>query len=118
MENLEWIFFKETDIPQDITNILVKEEYAIAAYKTLRDIAIFTNKRIIIRDSQGLTGKKIEMYTIPYKSIVMYSTENSGFLDLSSEIEVWTKAGKFKIKLKKDIDVRKLDNIIASEILK
>lgn len=55
---LAWTFQFETDIPNDADELLIEGEHAIKAYKTLRDSAIFTNKRLIIQDSQGLTGKK------------------------------------------------------------
>lgn len=105
-------------IPKDVDDILVDGEDLVAAYKTIRDIALFTNNRIIIIDSQGLVGKKIESYSIPYSSINMYSTENAGFLDFDSEVELWTRAGHIKIKLKKGIDIRKIDKLIATAILK
>lgn len=76
-----------------------------------------TNKRIIIADKQGITGKKVEVYTIPFKSIVMYSSENAGVLDLNAEIELWTRVGNFKLRLNRGVDVRKLDKIIGQYIL-
>ena len=83
----------------------------------MRDFAIVTNKRFIIGDKQGITRKKMELYTIPFKSINMYSSENArGLMDLG-EIELWTRMGRFKLNLKKGVDVRKLDHIIASHIL-
>ena len=112
-----WTFIREVKVPKDIDEILVKEEKAIAAYATIRDVAIITNKRIIIKDKQGLTGKKIEIYTIPFKSIVLYSSENAGTLDFNSELELWTRVGRFKINLKKGVNIRKLDKIIAEYIL-
>ncbi|MGO4993778.1 PH domain-containing protein [Jeotgalibaca porci] len=115
---LSWTFVSECAIPKDVDEILIDGEEAIAAYQTIRDNAVFTNKRLIIRDSQGLTGKKIEMYSIPYSSINMWSTENAGKLfDLNAEVELWTRAGHFKINLKKGIDIRKFDKIIAQAIL-
>ena len=72
-----------------------------------------------MRDAQGLKGKKVEIYTLPYSSIVMYSTENAGkLLDLNAEVELWTKAGHIKINLNRGIDIRKLDHLLASAILK
>lgn len=69
----------------------------VAAYKTFRDSAIFTNKRLIIRDAQGLTGKKVEIYSLPYSSINMWSTENAGkLLDFNAEVELWTRTGHLK----------------------
>ena len=114
---LTWTFMSETSIPKDVNNMLVDGERAVAAYKTIRDVAIFTNKRLIVRDAQGITGKKTEIYTLPYSSINMYSSENSGIIDFNSELELWTRAGHIKINLKKGVDIRKLDNLIASCIL-
>ena len=115
----EWIFISECDIPQDVEGILAPNEVAVAAYRTIRDNAVFTNKRLIVRDVQGLTGKKVEMYSIPYSSINMWSTETTGLLfDLSAEVELWTRAGHIKISLRKGIDVREFDRLIAHCILR
>ncbi|MDF1508559.1 PH domain-containing protein [Robertmurraya sp. DFI.2.37] len=116
-EIMSWTFHEETSVPPEVEEILVAGERAEVAYKTIRDIAVITNKRLIISDRQGLTGKKVEVYTIPFKSIIMYSSENGGRLDFNSELELWTKAGKFKLNLNKKVDVRKLDRIIGSYIL-
>ncbi|CDZ74835.1 hypothetical protein ING2D1G_0676 [Peptoniphilus sp. ING2-D1G] len=113
-----WTFYNECPMPEDVSDLLLPNEIAICAYKTIRDSAIFTNKRLIVRDSQGLTGKKVEIYSLPYTSIVMYSTENAGkLLDFNSEVELWTKAGHIKIKLNAKADIRKLDRILASALL-
>ena len=115
---LEWTLLSECPVPDDVTALLVNGEEAVAAYKTFRDSAIFTNKRLIVRDSQGLTGKKVEVYSLPYSSILMWSTENAGsFLDVNAEVKLWTKAGHIKVKLKKGIDVRKFDKLIAEALL-
>lgn len=107
----------EAPIPRDIGTILVRGEEPIAAFKTFRDTAVFTNKRLIVRDAQGLTGKKVEMYSVPYSSINMWSSENAGTLDLNAELELWTRAGRMKIKVGKGVDVRRLDQLIAHVLL-
>lgn len=117
--SLEWVFIAKSKIPEDIEEILAPGEVAVASYRTLRDSATFTDKRIIIRDVQGLTGKKVELYSIPYSSINMWSTETTGLLfDLSAEVELWTRAGHIKISLRKGIDVREFDRLIAHCILR
>ncbi len=116
---LKWTLIAECPVPDDVYDLLVEGEAAIAAYKTFRDSAIFTNKRLIVRDAQGLTGKKIEIYSLPYSSIFMWSTENAGkFLDFNAEVELWTRAGHIKINLQKGVDVRKFDKLIANALLK
>ena len=116
-EIMNWTFISETNVPNDVKEILVDDEEVEIAYKTIRDVAIITNKRIIIADKQGITGKKVEVYTIPFKSIIMYSSENAGMLDFNAEIELWTRAGNFKLNLKKGVNIRKLDKIIGKHIL-
>ncbi len=115
---LAWTLISECPIPEDVTDLLVSGEHAVAAYKTLRDSAIFTNKRLIVRDAQGITGKKVEIYSLPYSSINMWSTENAGKLDFNAEVELWTRAGHIKINLQKGMDIRKFDKLIAEALLK
>lgn len=113
----QWTFMEEIPVPQDVTQLLVAGEEPWVAYKTIRDSAIFTNKRLIVRDAQGLTGKKVEIYSLPYSSINMWSTENAGRLDLNAEVELWTRAGHIKINLGRSVDIRKIDHLIASCVL-
>lgn len=115
---LTWTLLKECKIPDDVSDILIDGELAISAYKTFRDVAIFTNKRLIVRDSQGITGKKIETYSLPYSNINMWSSENAGIIDFNSEVELWTRAGHFKIKLNREVDVAQFDRLIAEVVLK
>ncbi|MGJ4083055.1 PH domain-containing protein [Corynebacterium macclintockiae] len=113
----EWTFIEEVAIPQDVMALLVPGEQAVVAFKTFRDSAVFTTKRLIMRDAQGLRGKKVEVYSLPYSSINMWSTENAGTLDFNAEIELWTRAGKIKVKIGRDLDVRRLDSLIAHSVL-
>jgi hypothetical protein len=116
---LAWTLISECPIPNDVNDLLVEGEVAIAAYKTLRDSAIFTNKRLIVRDAQGITGKKVEIYSLPYSSINMWSTENAGtLLDMNAEVELWTRAGHIKVNLRKGIDIRRLDRLFVHALLK
>jgi Bacterial PH domain len=115
---LAWTFVSEIPIPDDISPILVAGEKPVMAYKTFRDSAVFTTKRLIVRDAQGLTGKKVEMYSLPYSAINMWSSENAGrMLDFNAELELWTRAGHIKVKLNKGVDIRRLDHLISSAVL-
>lgn len=114
---MAWTLQNEIPIPADVTQLLVQGEQAVAAFKTFRDSAVFTTKRLIVRDAQGISGKKVEIYSLPYSSINMWSSENAGTLDWNSEIELWTRAGHIKVKLAKGVDVRRLDSLIAWAVL-
>jgi hypothetical protein len=114
-----WTLQKEIPVPDDVQPLLVEGETAVASFKTFRDSATFTTKRLIVRDAQGLTGKKVEIYSLPYSSIEMWSSENAGgMLDRDAEIELWTKVGPIKVKLTKGADIRRIDSLLAWAVLK
>lgn len=117
MTNLSWIFYKEIPVPHDVQELLINGEVAERAFRTVRDVAIFTNKRLIVKDVQGLTGSKVEIYSLSYSSVHMWSTENAGMLDFTSEVELWTRSGNIKIQLKRDINIRTFERLLAEYIL-
>ncbi|MFT3833159.1 MAG: PH domain-containing protein [Micropruina sp.] len=112
-----WTFQSEVPIPNDVGSMLIPGERPVAAYRTFRDTAIFTSRRLIVRDAQGMTGKKVEVYSLPYSAINMWSSENAGTFDFNSELELWTRAGHITINLGKGVDVRRLDQLIAHAVL-
>ncbi len=70
-------------------NLLTENENIDRAYKLVRDMFIFTNRRLILIDVQGLTGKKVEYRSIPYSKITQFSVETAGHLDLDAELKIW-----------------------------
>ena len=117
MTNLSWIFYQEIPVLHDVQELLINGEVAEWAFRTVRNVAIFTNKRLIVKDVQGLTGSKVEIYSLPYSSVHMWSTENAGMLDFTSEVELRTRAGNIKIQLKRDINIRSFERLLAEYIL-
>ena len=115
---LSWTFLKKVEPDKAMKEILVEGEEILQCYQTVRDQAALTNKRIIIMDKQGMTGSKVEIYSLPYRSIDMWSTENAGKLfDINAELELWTKAGHFNIKVNSNCDIREFDQILGKAIL-
>lgn len=114
-----WVFKSPCDVPFDVEHhILIPGEEAVCAYKTTRDVAIFTDKRLIIRDAKGLTGNKVEITTLPYSSILMYSTETAGgLMSVGTDINMWTVLGCYRITLGSDVDLWEFDRLIAKCIL-
>ena len=117
MKFAEWTFYQECQAPQDIFDMLVPGEQVYSAFKTVRDVAAFTTKRLIVRDAQGITGKKVETYSLPWSTVSMWSSENAGTLDFNAEIELWTRAGHVKINVGKGADIRRIDGLIAHCVL-
>lgn len=97
--------------------MLVNGEEVIASFKSIRDFGAITNKRIIYFDKQGLIGKKIEAYSIPLKSIDMFSSENVGIIDLTTEFQLWTRVGVMKMSFPKNVDVHNIVRAFSEHIL-
>lgn len=108
-----WVMGIECKPSQDIVDCLLADESITYCVKSIRDVAAFTNKRLIYCDSQGITGNKKEIYSIPYRSIDIFSSENAGMIDLTSEIELWVKGGHIKIHLNRDADVNYIGRLLA-----
>ncbi len=68
---------------------LLPEESVFGSYKGMRDRLVITDKRIIVIDIQGITGKKKEFMFIPYSKIVSYAVESAGTFDVNSELKIW-----------------------------
>ena len=76
-------------LQQEFAPMLVEGEQLLAAYRILRDSIVFTTKRLILVDKQGVTGSKVEYHTIPYARIVRFSKESAGIMDLEAELKIW-----------------------------
>jgi len=72
-----------------VSNLLIENEQVIGSYSSMRDKVIFTNKRIISVNVQGLTGTKRDFTSFPYSKIQIYSVETAGTIDLDAELELF-----------------------------
>ncbi|MDI7741537.1 PH domain-containing protein [Lysinibacillus fusiformis] len=77
------------EVSKELGPILANGEEIDIAFRLIRDLIIFTNKRLIMVDKQGLTGKKVEYHSYPYKSISHFSVETAGHFDLDAELKIW-----------------------------
>jgi hypothetical protein len=76
-------------VEREFGQILVEGESVEKAYQLLRDLIIFTNRRLVLIDKQGLTASKKEYMSIPYRSVVRFSAETQGHFDVESELKIW-----------------------------
>lgn len=102
-------FYNEVPLADHLKSYISERETVQFCVKTLRDVAVFTDKRILIADKQGITGKKVEYFSIPFKNIVTYSIETAGRLDLDSEIKLTLSGGiMLELKFMKDKNMDEL----------
>lgn len=103
---------------QNIQDMLVDGEQVVQTYKAIRDVVIFTNKRIFAINVQGITGKKKDYTSLPYSKIQAFSVETAGLLDLDSELDLWFSGlGKVRFEFVSSADVTKICKFISSAVL-
>lgn len=78
-------------VREEFQPLIVPGETIEKAYRVIRDMFVFTNKRLILVDKQGITGSKVDYLTIPYSSIIKFSKESAGIMDLDAELKLWIK---------------------------
>lgn len=106
-------------LEQDLNNILVENESVDKAFRLIRDLIIFTDKRLILIDKQGMTGKKVEYHSIPYKSISRFTIETTGHFDLDTELKIWISSNETPMgfEFKKDSNIFDAQKALASHVL-
>ena len=101
-----------------ITPMFVPNEQIISTFQGIRDGVVFTDRRIIAINVQGMTGKKKDVSSLPYSKIQAYSVETAGVLDMDSELELWLSGlGKVKFEFVSRADVSGICRMISSFVL-
>jgi hypothetical protein len=120
-KNASFMKLKETDNSEGngmVGDLLIDGETIMSSFKTVRDMVVFTNKRIIAVNVQGLTGKKKDFSSLPYSKIQAFSVESAGTFDLDAELELWFSGlGKVRFEFSSKFDVKAFNRFLGSYIL-
>lgn len=101
--------------------LLTEGEEIELGFKLIRDVFIFTTKRLILVDKQGLTGSKTEYKSISYKSITRFSIETAGTFELDAELKIWVSSEQqpsIKKQFNKSVNVYEVQKLLAHYVLK
>ncbi|GLX80712.1 PH domain-containing protein [Thalassotalea eurytherma] len=103
---------------EDFHRFLIDGEAIFAVFKTFRDQVVFTNKRVIAANVQGITGSKVDYTSIPYSKIQTFSIETSGSLDLDCEIQLYiSSVGKVGFEISGSFDIVGFNKLLSECVL-
>lgn len=111
----------QESLMNDYGKLLIEGESIELGFKIIRDTFIFTSKRLILIEKQGITGSKIEYKSIVYKSISRFSIETAGTFDLEAELKIWVSSEvnpSIVKQFNKSVNVYDVQNILAFQVLK
>jgi hypothetical protein len=101
--------------------LLIEGEEIALGFKLIRDVFVFTNKRLILIEVQGLTGSKVAYKSILYKSISRFSVETAGTFDLDAELKIWVSSEiqpSIVKQFNKSVNVYDVQKVLAEYVLK
>jgi len=118
-ENKSVFKLKENfDYGSKVADLLIKDERIVGAYKSMRDGVVFTDRRLIAVNVQGLTGSKVDYTTLPYSNVVAFSVETSGTFDIDSELELYFSAlGRVRFEFTGKTNVVEIAKLISAACL-
>ena len=107
-------------IQTEFAQILTPGERVEHAYQLFRDYFVFTDKRLVFVDKQGMTGSKLTYHSIPYRSIVHFSVETSGTFDMDAELKIWISGNPVPIQrqFNKRLSIYEVQAVLASYVLR
>lgn len=106
------------EIVPAIAPLMLSGEQVVSSFKAVRDFVVFTDKRVIAVNVQGITGKKRDFTSLPYSKIQSFSVETAGRFDLDAELDLWFSGlGKVRLEFKGHVDIQQLSHMIASYVL-
>lgn len=102
----------------EVAPFLTDGEQIVAEFRGARDGVVFTTKRIIAINIQGLTGKKRDYTSLPFSKIQSFSVETAGHFDLDAELDLWFSGiGAIRFEFAANCDVHYLCRIISDFVL-
>lgn len=105
---------------KEFGSILAPGESIEKAYRLIRDMFLFTNRRLILVDKQGLTGRKVEYHSIPYRSITHFAIETAGHFDLDAELKLWVTGTAEPIvkQFNRSLNIYELQQVLAQYVMR
>ncbi|MDQ1289265.1 MAG: hypothetical protein QG622_2831 [Actinomycetota bacterium] len=106
------------EVGGEVQPLLIQGEGLIHAFRGVRDFVVFTDKRLIVVNIQGMTGKKKDFTSLPYSRIQAFSVETAGTFDLDAELDLWFSGlGNVRLEFKGRSDIRRIGQMIAHYVL-
>ena len=108
------------DVRDDVLGLLLEDEEINSAFRTVRDQLVFTNKRIISIDVQGITGRRKSFSSMPYSKIQFFSIQTPGFAELVPDSELFlmfSNGFTAKFEFKGGVDIGAIGRMISEYVL-
>lgn len=111
---------KPESVRADVNGLLIGGEVIVSAFQTVRDQLVFTNKRIIAIDVQGVTGKRKSFTTLPYSKVQFFTIQTPGFMELFSDTELllmFSNGFTAKFEFRGSVDIGQISRVISQYAL-
>jgi len=107
-------------LQEEAAAVMAPHERLEKAFKIFRDLYLFTDKRLLLVDKQGMTGSKVEYMSLPYRSITRFCIETAGTFDADSELKIWISGSPEPLtrQFGKGSNILEVQKVLATYVLK
>jgi hypothetical protein len=107
-------------LQSEFEQLLVDGETVEVGFQVIRDVFLFTSKRLILVNVQGVSGKRVEYLSIPYSKITKFSVESPGHFELDAELKIWVGSDSTPLtkKFDRDVNIYDLQKVLAKHMIK
>ncbi|MBU6333439.1 MAG: PH domain-containing protein [Chloroflexi bacterium] len=112
--------FDVREVQRELDALLVEGEQLRRGFRIVRDLFLFTDRRLILVDRQGMSGRKTEYHSIPYRSITHFSIETAGLLDGDAELVIYLSGALEPVRreFKRGSDILGVSRLLAQGVLR
>ena len=109
---------QDSKLERLVQPLLIAGEEIVQTFQSARDGVVFTDRRVIAVNIQGITGIKKSYTVLPYSRVQAFAMESAGLGDLDGELQLWFSGGlgAVKFELLAGSDLALLCRVIGSAV--
>lgn len=118
MAEIVLTFDRSVKPTEEITSLLVEGEEIHYCFFNGQDIIVFTDRRIIYDDRDGLLALRNDITSIPYRSIIKWHTVNAASIaDMHAVLDFWTIHDHYTVNTDRSLNLLPIHQLISKAVL-
>ena len=108
------------EVRNELYGLLLNDEVILSAFKTIRDQLVFTNKRIVEIDVQGITGSKRSFSSLPYSKVQFFAIQTPSVMEMVKDSELYLEFSSgfsATFEFKGDVDIGQIGRMVSKYVI-
>ncbi len=108
------------EVRNELYGLLLNDEVILSAFKIIRDQLVFTNKRIVAIDVQGITGSKRSFSSLPYSKVQFFAIQTPSVMEMVKDSELYLEFSSgfsATFEFKGDVDIGQIGRMVSKYVI-